>query len=90
MSYRLLTVALMASSVVFAMLSGLTSSASAREICTTDNNGKKHCFDYQPLPPDDHKLTPLALRKGKPPAKGSPTGASAPARARNLNTSRSN
>lgn len=37
------------------VLSGLTSPASAKEICDADHK----CFDYQPLPPEHNTLTPI-------------------------------
>jgi hypothetical protein len=68
MSYRLLIVVLIKACAAFAMLSGLTSSASASETCHTDSSGVKSCFTYKNIPLDKNTLKPM--NEPDPPFKG--------------------
>lgn len=37
-------------------LLGVSSAAVGKQVCTTDKDGKKHCFEYRCLPSEKHKL----------------------------------
>jgi len=54
--------ALLAAALVPAAGTVTAGTAAAKPVC----DGSGHCFDYEPLPPDVHTLTPLPLPPDPP------------------------
>ena len=43
------------------VVSGFINTVSAKVVCVTGPDGKTHCFDFEPIEPEHHTLTPLPL-----------------------------
>jgi hypothetical protein len=41
------------------VVSGFINTVSAKVVCVTGPDGKAHCFDFEPIEPEHHTLTPL-------------------------------
>jgi hypothetical protein len=56
LSKTLLVFGLVGVLTVGILSSGFGNTALAKVVCREGSDGKKHCFDFQPLEPDNNKL----------------------------------